>query len=289
MSKVKRNQGTPFYIDGNRAMVSLGPLNENVYCCYRCAFCYVQDGFMSYAKLNVSEIVDFLVKNRERYNIIYISGDTDSFAPTRTQKGIELLDEIVKAIDCDITFTTRSVFSDFEYEQLSDIIKRHKKSGFKFIAGSSITRYSEDTAYLEPAPIPSPDDRIQHIKKMKRVGAITMLGLRPFLPVVNMHDYTTILDKIYPDLDIALGECFYFIRNGSIQERVFPKGISEDIEKNIVCGQRMEFDDNESLWDIWNSKEYENYVAKHCKKLGIIFAMHSEEALEEYNRLCQKR
>ena len=100
---------------------------------------------------------------------------------------------------------------------------------------------------------------------------------------------STILDKIYPDLDIALGECFYFIRNGSIQERVFPKGISEDIEKNIVCGQRMEFDDNESLWDIWNSKEYENYVAKHCKKLGIIFAMHSEEALEEYNRLCQKR
>ena len=51
----------------------------------------------------------------------------------------------------------------------------------------------------------------------------------------------------------------------------------------------MEFDDNESLWDIWNSEEYENHVAEHCKKLGIIFAMHSREALEEYDRLCLKK
>lgn len=289
MSKEKRNHNTPFYIDGNRAMVSLGPLANNVYCCYQCAFCYVQDGFMSYANLDVSEIVDFLVKNREKYNIIYISGDTDSFAPPRTKKGIELLNDIVKAVRCDITFTTRSVFLEDEYKQLSDIINEHKKSGYKFIAGSSITRYSEDTAYLEPKPIPSPDDRIQHIKKMKKAGAITMLGLRPFLPVVNVQDYITILDKVYPDLDIALGECFYFIRNGNIQHRVFPKGISDDVEKNIIRNQRMEFDDNESLWDIWNSEQYENYVAEHCKKLGIIFAMHSREALEEYDRLCLKK
>ena len=114
MSKGKRNQSTPFYIDGNRAMVSLGPLTNNVYCCYRCAFCYVQDGFMSYANLDVSEIVDFLVKNREKYNIIYVSGDTDSFAPPRTKKGIELLNDIVKAVKCDITFTTRSIFSEDE-------------------------------------------------------------------------------------------------------------------------------------------------------------------------------
>ena len=70
------------------------------------------------------------------------------------------------------------------------------------------------------------------------MGAITMLGLRPFLPVVNMHDYTTILDKIYPDLDIALGECFYFIRNGSIQERVFPKGISLSSGLGIGAGSK---------------------------------------------------
>lgn len=289
MFKSKRNPNMPFYIDGNRAMVSLGPLSDNMYCPYHCAFCYVQDGFMSYNKLDLTEIINFLHKNREKYNIIYISGDTDSFAPPRTKEGLKLLNDIVININCDITFTTRCIFSDSEYEQLSNIINVHKKTGCKFIAGTSITRYSEDTSYLEPAPIPSPDARIQHIKKMKRAGAITMLGLRPFLPVVDMHDYITILDKVFPDLDIALGESFYFNRNGNIQRRVFPKGISEDIEKNIIHNQSMNFDDNKVLWEVWNSKKYEEFVAEHCKKLGIIFAMHSQEALEEYNKLCPKK
>lgn len=289
MFKEKRNKNIPFYLDGNRAMVSLGPFTDNRHCPYQCAFCYVQDDFESYASLDLTEIVDFLVKNRNYYNIIYISGDTDSFAPPRTKEGIKLLSKIVDAVSCDITFTTRSVFSDIEYEELASIIEEHKKTGHKFIAGSSITRYSADTAYLEPAPIPSPDERIRHIKKMKEVGAITMLGLRPFLPVVDTNDYIAILDKIHPDLDIALGECFYFIRNGNVQHRVFPKGLSNDIEKNITHNQKMEFDDNESLWEIWNSKEYEEIVAEHCKKLGIIFAMHSKQALEEYDKLCRKK
>jgi len=289
MSKLKRDKSNPFYIDGHRAMVSLGPLTDHTYCPYRCAFCYVQDEFGSYVNLGLIEIIDFLVKNRDRYNIIYISGDTDSFAPPRAQQGIKLLGDIVKAVNCDLTFSTRSIFSDSEYEQLSEIIKEHQKSGYKFIAGSSITRYSASTTYLEPYPIPSPDERIQHIKKMKQLGAITMLGLRPFLPIVNMNDYAIILDKLHPDLDIALGECFFFIRGGNIQRRVFPDGISADVEKNIVRNQVMDFDDNDFLWDIWNSTEYEKFVADHCAKLGIIFAMHSKEALEAYDKLCNKK
>ena len=288
MSKTKRNINNPFYIDGRRAMVSLGPLTDQAHCSYRCAFCYVQDEFRSYANLDVTDIINFLVENRERYNIIYISGDTDSFAPPRTQQGIELLSNIVKMINCDLLFTTRSVFSESEYGQVYRIIKEHRKSGYRFYAGSSITRYSENTSYLEPYPIPTPEERIHHIKELKGIGAITMLGLRPFLPIVDMNDYAIILDKLHPDLDIALGECFYFIRNGKIQQRVFPKGISIEIEKNIVHNQIMDFDDNESLWDIWNSEEYEKFVAEHCKKLGIIFAMHSTEAIEEYSRLCTK-
>ncbi len=116
-----------------------------------------------------------------------------------------------------------------------------------------------------------------------------MLGLRPFLPVVDMQDYAIILDKVYPALDIALGECFYFMRNGNIQNRVFPSGIAPDIEININRNQAMEFDDNKSLWDIWNSTEYEKFVADHCKKLGIIFAMHSQKALEEYDKRCNMK
>lgn len=284
MSKI-RSVEDPFFINGERAMISLGPLSENVHCPFRCAFCYVQDEFCSYAVLETDRIIEFLKKYYDKYKIIYVSGDTDSFAPPRTQKGLDLLQAIVNEIDCDLEFSSRTVFSDVEYKQLKIIIDKQKSKGYRFYAGVSITRYSKDVEYLEPLPIPSPDARIEHIKKLKKLGAITMLGLRPFLPVVNVNDYITILDKLYPYLDIALGECFYFIRNGKIQNRVFTNGIPNEIEKDIVRNQIMEFDDNKSLWDIWNSENYERAVADHCKKHGIIFSMHSAEAIEVYKKL----
>ena len=103
-------------------------------------------------------------------------------------------------------------------------------------------------------------------------------------PVVDKEDYITILDKLYPFLDIALGECFYFIRDGHIQKRVFPNGINSDTEKDIIKNQKMYFDDNGALWDVWNSIEYDVFVRNYCQKRGIIFSMHSSDALEEYKK-----
>ncbi len=61
-----------FFLNGKRAMVSLGPLTRNHHCPYQCAFCYVQDGFNKYATLDEDEIMNFLKKNRDNYHIIYI-------------------------------------------------------------------------------------------------------------------------------------------------------------------------------------------------------------------------
>lgn len=284
MSDFKRTQLNPFYLNGTRAMVSLGPLSDKRYCPYNCAFCYVQDDFGSYVNMTLDGILGFLIANQSKYNIVYVSGDTDSFAPPRRENGVRLLELVSQNINCDLLFTTRSVFSAEELNRLSIIADKQRTKGKLLIAGTSITRYSPETAYLEPAPIPSPDERIQHIKNMKALGAVTMLGLRPFLPMVNVNEYITILNKVYPSLDIALGEGFFFIRNGNIQKRVFPNGISQEIEAEIEKRQKMYFDDNQSDWDVWNSSHYEARVAEHCRKLGIIFAMHSTEALEEYKR-----
>ena len=282
MSDFKRTKQNPFYLNGTRAMVSLGPFSEKKHCPYSCAFCYVQDDFGSYVKLQLEEIIEFLIANQENYNIVYVSGDTDSFAPPRRDEGIRLLEMISENIKRDLLFSTRSVFPDTVLNRLSDIADRQRRANKLLIAGTSITRYNPELSYLEPDPIPTTDERIQHMKNMKDLGAVTMLGLRPFLPMVNVQDYITILDKVHPSLDIALGESFYFIRNGNIQKRVFPHGISEDIEADIERNKKMYFDDNQADWDIWNSSNYEAIVAEHCKKLGIIFAMHSEEALKKY-------
>jgi DNA repair photolyase/8-oxo-dGTP pyrophosphatase MutT (NUDIX family) len=294
MNMSKKNIHTklnPFFLNGKRAMVSLGPLAAKRHCPYRCAFCYVQDDFSAYAKLDVDKIIQFLFDKRSEYDIVYVSGDTDSFAHPRTAMGLDLLYRIAMEFDCDLLFTTRTKFSEENYTTLKIIADEQKRTNNSFYACMSITRYSDNVGYVEPEPIPTPDERIEVLRRLKEIGATTVLAMRPFLPIVDKDDYLIILEKSHKFVDIALGESFFFIRDGKIQSRVFPHGISEEIEKNITRNQKMVFNDNKSLWDVWNSDEYEEFVSKHCKELGIVFAMHSDDAIFEYeqkNRICHK-
>ena len=268
-----------FFLNGKRAMVSLGPLTDSRHCPYQCAFCYVQDGFNKYATLDEDEIMDFLKINRDNYHIIYISGDTDSFAAPRTNKALSLLKRMAFELDVDLLFTTRTTFKPEHYEVLRQIAEEQQRTNNALYACISITRYSDDVKYIEPAPIPSPDERIQTIINLKRIGATAVLALRPFLPVVDVNDYITIIDKPMGSVDIVLGECFYFIRDGKIYQRVFKDGYKEQWEKNTEHGISMGFDDNKLEWDVWDSMDYQEIVRKHCENHGIIFSMHSDDAI----------
>lgn len=282
MSKKKRSVGNPFFINGTRAMISLGPLNEKRHCSFSCAFCYVQDEFVSYANLEIDEIVSFLKVNRDKYSIIYVSGDTDSFAPPRTNQGLMLLYKIVMEIDCDLLFTTRTTFNEQQYEILDSVFKEQKRKNRKIYACVSITRYSKDLEYIEPYPIPTPDRRIDTIRELKELGAVTVLAIRPFLPIVPITDYLKIIDKAKEYTDIVLGESFYFVRNGNVQKRIFPDGISKEIEANILQSQKMSFDDNNAEWEIWNSVSYQNIIKNKCEENNLIFAMHSDDGIKQY-------
>jgi len=279
---MQRNIVTPFFLKNGRAMVSLGPLHKSRYCPYSCAWCYVQDDFNLYAKLSVDEIIKFLKMHRENYKIIYISGDTDSFAPPRTGVALDLLSTIAAEVQCDLLFTTRTIFSEEHFKKLEQIVSAQKKANKMIYACISITRFSLVSANLEPYPIPLPDDRILVLKRLKEIGATTVLAMRPFLPMVDVNDYLTIIDKSKQFVDIVLGEDLYFIRGGNLEKRIFPNGISPEIELNIRRNQKMLFDDNTSLWDIWHSVEYEQTVAARCKELGIVFSMSSDSAISDY-------
>lgn len=270
-----------FYIDNQRAMISLGPLNSSRTCPYNCAFCYVQDGFIPYAKKSIEDILDFLVRHRKEYEIIYVSGDTDSFAVPRKAIGISLLQQIAKEIDCDLLFTTRTTFSDDELIDIAKVVETLKMKKKELFSCISITRYSETVGYLEPAPIPSPNKRIEILRKLHNVGAVTVLALRPFLPVVPSNDYFTILQIAKDFVDIVLGEAFYFSRGGSIESRVFPQGIPSKVLDELKLG-KMDFNSSQKDWAIWQSDLLESQILEYCKKHNIIFAMRSGKAIAEY-------
>lgn len=275
-----------FFLELDRAMVSLGPIRPNKNCPYSCAFCYVQDGFIPYKVSNIDEIIKFLKVNREKYNIIYISGDTDSFAPiakdrTRTKEGLSLLLKISEEIDCDLLFTTRAVFESKELEIIKESVNNLKKKNKLLFACQSITRYSKQYEYLEPQPICEPDLRIENLKNLKELGAVTVLAMRPFLPVIPLSDYVMILEKCKEFSDIVLGEKFYFKLDGKICKRVFLNGVSEDLKKNLKK-EKMNFNDNTDWWDVYTGEEIEKVISEKCKDYGIIFSMHSSDAIKEY-------
>lgn len=273
-----RNFKNAFYIGNNRAMVSLGPLTEKKYCPYSCAFCYVKSGFMKYMKLEINEIIEFLNKNKENYDIVYISGDTDSFAPPRTSKAIELIKRISENIDVDITFTTRTTFNEDNLKEMKEINDYMRSKNHKLIASISISRlYSAD--YIEPSPIPNPEERIKMLKKLKEIGLYTILATRPFLPIINPEEYIEIIKKSKDYIDVVLGETWY-----ADEELIKDVCKDSDITKMEFIEKTMDFDDNNKMWKCYEAKETVEKVTKFCKENGIPFFMRSNPAIDYIRR-----
>lgn len=263
-----------FFIDDNRAMVSLGPLTKNKYCPYSCAFCYVKSGFVKYPNLEIDEIISWLIENKNKYNIVYISGDTDSFAPPRTNEAIKLLEEISKNIDVDITFTTRTLFTDNDIYKLKTISDNMKARNHKLIASISISRLSS-ASFIEPLPIPSPEKRIELLKKLKDNGLYTMLAVRPFLPIISSDEYLEIIKKCKDFADVVLGEVWY--ASDDLIEAVCK---DVDVNKIPFVDKKMDFDKGNKTWKCFEAKEIIDTISKYCSENDIKFYMRSYPAIE---------
>lgn len=269
-----KNMQNPFYIGNNRAMISLGPLTDKKYCPYNCAFCYVKSKFMKYAKMEIEKIIQFLINNQKKYDIVYISGDTDSFAPPRTDKGIELIKEISKNINTDILFTTRTIFSEENLKKLKEINYCVKSKNHKLISCISISRLFSAN-YIEPYPIPTPKERIEMLRQLKENGLYTILAARPFLPIIKADEYIEIIKKSKNYIDVVLGEIWY--ADNKLIKNVC---MDIDIEKIEFKDKTMDFDTNNSIWKCYEAKETVEKVTKYCKENNIPFYMRSRQAVE---------
>lgn len=261
----------PFYIGNNRAMISLGPLTEKIYCPYNCTFCYVKSGFEKYMKLDLDEIVNYLIQNKNKYNIVYISGDTDSFAPPRTKQAIELIKKISKNINVDITFTTRTVFNDEDLTLLKSI---NDNMNNKLIASISISRWYS-SSFLEPYPIPTPEARIEMLRKLRENKIYTILAVRPFLPIIKSKEYIEIIERCKEYVDAVLGEIWY-----ADQNLINAVCKEYDIRNVKFTYKTMDFDNNNKIWKCFEAKEIVDDVTRFCNENRIPFYMRSYPAIE---------
>jgi DNA repair photolyase len=266
----------PYFVGLGRAMVSLGPISNGSYCPYRCRFCYVQGPFPKYASATVEEITTWLAERRDQYDIIYISGDTDSFAQPRTNEGLNLL-QALQSLNVDVLFTTRHVFGEAELERLGDISSQYRAMGLLLIGCISISQLHHPQ--LEPPPIKSPYLRVQLLREMQRLGIITALTIRPFIPTIPASEYSEIALLGGDFADVVLGGDLYLDSNGSVEEGI--KTASENLDLNASPSQvhALDFSLNEDDWMTLTHPEAAVHVRVACETLGKPFFMRSAGAI----------
>lgn len=256
-------------------MVSLGPLASRRFCSYACAFCYVHGGFARYPNLSTHEVLEYLQSRRSDYDIVYVSGDTDSFAPPRLSQGLELL-EALASLECDLLFTTRAALPDDACERLGALARTLAGHRRLLVGCVSISRL-RSAPHLEPPPIPTPARRAAVLHALRLNGLATILALRPFLPIIPIPEYLEIVNMCRNDVDVVLGEVWYADTDGLLEKQVFPDGVPPDIH---FTRQEMDFDLTGRAWKVWQGNDVEAAVASFCDSLGLPFFMRSAPAID---------
>lgn len=268
------NRTTGFDLRDHRAMVSLGPLTNRKHCTYSCPFCYVNSHFASYPKLSQSDIISWLRSlPTESYDVIYVSGDTDSFAPPRTQAGLNLLFELTK-LNKDILFTTRMVFSKEQTRQLKSLAMECKKRRILLFGCVSIAQLHHP--HLEPHPIAIPVKRANQLKVFKELGIISILAMRPFLPIVTPSEHKEILELCKDSIDIVLGESWYMDEEGELEKKV----LKSNSRVTKYTHEQMPFDNNNASWRVYHGLQSQEVCKQWSDTTGIPFFMRSRPAIE---------
>jgi len=265
----------PFELGEGRAMVSLGRLTTNRHCTYRCPFCYVNADYQSFGSRSPEQITDWVRRQeQDSFDVIYVSGDTDSFAPPRQSTGIELLERLAP-VGKDLLFTTRAIFDEPALARLEELNRRLRADGRWLFGCVSICQWT--VPRLEPMPIAEPSVRAGQLVELSRRGLVAVLALRPFLPVVPLNDYSAILDACGTFVDLVLGEDWYADQGGRLEQAVLG---APSVGPYII--ERMPFDTNVSEWRVYKLEEHESHVREQCAARGLPFFMRSGPALNHW-------
>lgn len=268
----------PYFLGLDRAMVSLGPLTDHVYCSYKCKFCYVNGPYRKYARREVGEIFDWLHDKRDQYSIVYISGDTDSFAPPRTMVALDLLDRLL-TLDIDVLFTTRYVFSAEERQILHSISAQYARKHKLFVPCISISQLTHPE--LEPPPIPSPSARFDQMKWLYHIGVKALLTVRPFMPYIAGEEYAEIVRQGAPYSAAVLGGDLYSDEEGVIDNTIRQAmGIPiTGIDGDNVTKQPLDSTSDSKEWLITRHPAAEALAEAAARRASKRFYMRSGPAI----------
>ena len=171
-------------------------------CPYRCKHCYTFGLNEEDKHLTIDDIVNSL--NDKKFDVIYVSHNKENFI--NPSEGIQLCEELFFHYHKDIIAITRNIFNDSELDELVQLQKKMKEEDKDFFLAVSIPAKESIDITEGNKMIPTPNERIDFIKRAKEKGLTTILVIRPLFPnhIIPISEALDLIDDLNGYIDCVL-------------------------------------------------------------------------------------
>ncbi len=176
-----------FRVEKNRVLVPIGEP-----CRFGCRYCYTRGGEVGSSHVDITDILTlfYAFAAKASFETIQLGYDGDPFASPG--RGIVLL-KYLSTMGKHINFSTKAALSSKTLETLFAIHRDMQAN--RTILSALISLSCWDSARdIEPFT-PTPSERIQTIRDLKRIGIPVFIAVRPVLPHVADSEYERIADE----------------------------------------------------------------------------------------------
>lgn len=248
----------------SRALVSY-----DEYCPFECKHCYTY-GIKRDEFRTLDEIVESI--SNLSFDVVYVSQKNDNFAIP--EKGIHLCERLFEKYRCNIFAITRNVFDDHQLTQIVMLANRMKQEGKRFFIAVSIPALKSSAITENVFKVPSPEDRLDFMKRLYIKNIPTIAMIRPLYP-----NEIVPLDELYELIDVCSKNSHCIVSGGL--------GVNEDILNRLgMEANDFSYNDTPYLQGAIDCEikfvnvtlEMQAILIK-CKISGIPFFEHSLPAL----------
>ncbi len=174
----------PYSIEKGAVVASTGGT-----CPIECAFCYTYSPeFVGFPAQGPQKVFEGLEAIANRFDLVQLGCDTEIF--THQPMAVELVRQLSK-LRRDISFATRMALSERTIDELASIGKEMAEGLRYWIRGTQRNLVAfismsglEAAAVLEPKA-PSPERRIETIRRLYEAGIPTFVYVKPLIPLVS--------------------------------------------------------------------------------------------------------
>lgn len=246
----------PIYaISGERAVVSTGGV-----CTHGCEYCFVgAGGYKIINELSVDKIVSSVAKFPPEVKRIELGLDKD---PMLDQpKALELISRL-SLLGKDLSFATKANLTNETVKKLAEISKEMTSRGNYLF--TKVSLFGFETAKKYEPHAPSPEERVEVIRRLHDAGLPTIIYIKPILPDLTDEE----IERVFQETE---DHCYAYIAGYLIYDEKLAKKLNIEPSKEKM---KMEWDPSQREWNVYRDPRIKELV-----KRENVFSV-SREAIE---------